>query len=102
MTDLEMTKLCAQAMGYELDELGNAIINADFVLYDPLHDDAQSMALVKKLGMDCVVIGGEKQWWSVSVRINHPTFAVIQSEHIDLNRAICECVAKMQKAKATA
>ena len=46
MTDLELTKLCAEAMGIEISPVRHG--DGDFSLYDPLHDDAQAMALVKK------------------------------------------------------
>ena len=99
MTDLEITKLCAEAMGVdfskgyatlmcmECDEYG--------ITYAPLHDDAQAMALVKKFKLwieqwedgTCSVFGKRK---------------MMDADSSDLNRAICECVAKMQAAKARA
>ena len=88
MTDLEITKLCEEAIG------------SDFYggKFDPLHDDAQAMALVKKLWLDCTVLVGavESGGQSWLVRAADGT-----SSHHDetLNRAICECAAKMQKAK---
>ena len=113
MTDLEMTKLCAEAMGLEyvfdgpemLVRIGKArdaytkkpLFN---VLYDPLRDDAQAMALVKKFGLTVdpqedkppftwrVVVSNDGDW-------NNQIFA----QGSDLNRAIVECVAKMQAAK---
>ena len=79
MTDLEMTRLCAEAMGFkpvstttgETAVLCAAMggLKHDFY-FDPLHNDAQLMALVKKFPI------------------------------LDLNRAMVERVAKMQAAKA--
>jgi hypothetical protein len=111
MTDLEMTKLCAEAMGLELklhDVVGHEAIwlhrvydQADTMLshwttYMPLHDDAQAMALVKKFALICApsypglwhvefYAGENKSWYA--------------ADYLDLNRAIVECVAKMQASK---
>ena len=61
--------------------------------YDPLHDDAQAMALVKKFDLVC---GRD---------IAPPSSYFAESQMVctysdDVNRAICECVAEMQLAKA--
>ena len=105
MTDLDMTKLCAEAMGLKFIVSHDRYSNSNFVelnsgrdpgnegAYDPLHDDAQAMALVKKchLHIDTfsdgtwLVDGG---WHGKIERIDP-----------DLNRAIVECVAKMQAGK---
>lgn len=96
MTDLEITKLCAEAMGYSLswDHQGNARAYPLGQIYDPLHDDAQAMALKKKFRLSDRYFQDEGMWgvpieggggWSMS-----------------LNRAICECVARMQQAKVAA
>ena len=101
MTDLEITRLCAKAMGVRL--------RPDYPtpqywawwsawsLYDPLHDDAQAMALVKKLHLtlDSYSTGA----FIVGSGWNEP---FQQTENSDLNRAICECVATMQAAKGGA
>lgn len=99
-----MTKLCADAMGLmwyrrgrwlQLDGEMPIAIDVDGMSqdYDPLHDDEQAMALVKKfkldithawIGEDVVYkVRGTIAGWEVEP---HPG---------DLNRAICECVAKM-------
>ena len=100
-TDLEMTRLCAEAMGYPEYEnpdrrapkpVAPCILvlkmdeNATRELYDPLDDDAQAMALVKKSG--------------VAILLDVDEWVVIKKSedacrNKDLNRAICECVAKM-------
>ena len=109
MTDLEITKLCAQAMNlghirtdYESgtfmasDENTLTCPNcSEYALaYDPLHDDAQAMALVKKFRIDMTAIAGNR--WLVQC-YGPPIFEA--TEQFDLNAAICECVAKMQNAK---
>ena len=109
MTDLEITRSCAEAMGHEM---GGVMSLADpervyaknaegfndgtYSLYNPLHDDAQAMALVKKFNLWISAPHGLCNWWSVSSDESWAEYAQ------DLNRAICECVAKMQLAKASA
>ena len=93
MTDLEITTLCAKAMGIRLD----ADMLADGVIgYSPLHDDAQAMALIRRLQL-CIqppeAIG--VMAWHVW-KFHKPNHTAVSD---DLNRAICECVAKAQNAK---
>lgn len=93
MNDLEITKLCAEAMGRK--------IVCEWVLlkYNPLHNDAQAMALVKRFHIQI--------WPEVkrSLREHIYTgwttfiFGTGTATSTNLNRAICECVAKMQKAR---
>tara|TARA_R110000868_G_scaffold411755_1_gene708944 strand:+ start:44347 stop:44637 length:291 start_codon:yes stop_codon:yes gene_type:complete len=94
MTDIELTRLCAEAMGlqttlpngYKGVWLGTCA--ADATQYDPLHDDAQAMQLVKK--------------FNIALGWNNPGWAAFRQdtkkwvENADLNRAICLCVAAMQ------
>ena len=66
--------------------------------YDPLHDDAQAMALVKRFELDQRrIINGNSKAWVVMLSDTVP--ARSSAYNTDLNRAICECVAKMQAAK---
>ena len=111
MTDLEITKLCAEAMGlpWPKGKLYGATPNACKVLikegsedgdrrdtyYDPLHDDAQAMALVKKLQLSIAEPRAGCGWGVY----RHDALRQQTSEHADLNRAICLCVASMEKAK---
>ena len=101
MTDLEITKLCAEAMGLTLGQSEGCgkystgvmcYAEGAYILYDPLHDDAQAMVLVKRQGLHIV-------WQPMCP----DTWKVDDTTHVaadkDLNRAICECVAKMQAAK---
>ena len=110
MTDLEITKLCAEAMGIELRaaEGGEAkewaIQATDSSIYDPLHDDAQAMALVKKFQLDIVAPAGRKYtaWWAhqvIGFNFRGEPIVSYGGNHENLNRAICETVAKMGKAK---
>ena len=111
MTDLEMTRLCAEAMGLDwchsmhpdrvLAQLdARAKFSHVYSPYAPLHDDAQAMALVRKFRLDI----SQTLVWDWLVRTQDiETEGFINRWHdarnTDLNRAICECVAKMQVAK---
>lgn len=104
VTDLEITKLCAEAMGYTAHPITGFGTQDDMIyvqevvsespsdrhFYQPLHNDAQAMALVKKFKLN--IMWSEHGWWAV--RQNDITALTSRDE--DLNRAICECVAKMQ------
>jgi len=107
MTDLEMTRLCAEAMGFaQIGETAGTIwtlchggkYHRDRIAYQPLHDDAQAMALVKKFPISI-----ERDPWMEFSRhlVSIWTGKGWMHLHIDtdLNRAIVECVAKMQAAK---
>jgi len=112
MTDLEMTKLCAEAMGKPIilstDGLGigHIMINEssgsatsfNIYNYDPLHDDAQAMALVKKFRL--FIAHDDTDFWVEWAGTIGGKDKVSWRAHPDINRAIVECVAKMQKAKA--
>ena len=99
MTDLEMTRLCAESMGitYRVHSGSIRIWDtprpSDGMIvsskYDPLHDDAQAMALVKK--MDVSVARHGDIWCAVNL---HSI-----AKNADLCRAIVECVAETQQAK---
>ncbi len=101
MTDLEMTRLCAEALGYEFQGFGGPVSNRPTegenvlvfdagvtIAWNPLTNDAQAMALVKKFG--AFIQGGPVRW-----EVELCDVTVVGQ---DLNRAIVECVAKMQMA----
>lgn len=97
MSDLEMVKLCAEAMDIPLKARKGArnmtcgdhdlLETEQYVAYDPLHDDAQAMQLVKRFWLAVYRYQSDK--WCAQHRGQF-------SDNRDLNRAICECVAKMQ------
>ena len=109
MTDLELTWLCAEAMDVVYKGGIPSVAEKrhlcwpecfDFqegehggpVRYDPLHDDAQAMALVKKFGL---FLGRFKDGhWCVDPPDQAEQLCSFRST--DLNRAIVECVAKMK------
>lgn len=112
MNDLEMTRLCAEAMGFNPIEDGSGGIGINHKLepavgeytnawedYDPIHDDAQAMALVKRFRLDIYSFYADdddgKRWASCTEDGN------VHNEigNINLNRAIVECVATMQSKK---
>ena len=101
MTDLEITRLCAEAMGLKTVQYvtgdgclctANEKLKKDFY-FDPLHDDAQALALVKKFGLAIDIMSVRKLGWCVWPSDD----ALIVN--VDLNRAICECVARIEEAK---
>ena len=106
MTDLEITQLCAEAMEYlpfpeyrlsTKDFTGMEVIvssgaRAAHFYYDPLHDDAQAMALVKKFELN--ILRQDDAW-----TVLPPTTKYRGAGDYYLNRAICLCVAKMWQAK---
>lgn len=93
MKDLEITRLCAEAMGIQIHLIAEPefhVSNSPYYeiptlcegrnpIYDPLHDDAQAMALLKRFFGPC--LDSITAHWHNS---NDATF--------NLNRAICECV----------
>ena len=109
MDDLEITKLCAEAMGLFFgvsksdpnpDNLYVSVsaFAGPWMFYDPLHDDAQAMALVKKMCLDIIKLSSSLKWRVYYFAAEERTQAI----GYDLNRAICTTVAKMQQAKNAA
>lgn len=111
MTDLEMTRLCAEAMGLVVTEAGERSpwnnaplqwpcygLNRQFYCgvaeWRPLHDDAQAMALVKTLRLTV-------EYQGLPSGFNWHAMGTMVSSNADLNRAIVECVAKMQMARSS-
>ena len=97
MTDLEMTRLCEDAIISAAIKESNGGVVCYAVgykdEYDPLHDDAQAMALVKWFGME-MSRAQTGEWF-----VRHFLCGSEAIINTDLNRAIVECVAKMQAAK---
>jgi hypothetical protein len=102
MDDLTITRLCAEAMGVEDNCMSAGRDASSMFLYDPLHDDAQAMALVKRLRIRIIFpkapgcAAAIDEWYS-----DHKIESVhfISRKDDDLNRAICECVANMMQSK---
>lgn len=101
MTDLEMIKLCAEAMGVfgKITPSGEHIwMKGTVKRYDPLHDDAQAMALE-----DWLLERGSIMYFDGRMKFMRRSYPREYWFHYgDRNgrrRAIVECVAKMQEAK---
>lgn len=103
LTDVELTKLCAEAMGKrhwphhrlkDVIEVSDDGTGRNAYIYTPLHDDAQAMALVKRFKLDIHDADDEGTWeaWGGPVGVR------VHGASDDLNRAICLCVARMQSA----
>ena len=106
MTDLEMTRLCEKAMGLDSEKedarrkrLDGAWRTYQETEYDPLHNDAQAMALVKKFYLDIECHSNEPIW--TVLYDDNARYSKVR-ECSNLNLAIVECVAKMQAQKETA
>ena len=103
MTDLEMTRLAAEAIGLDVyvDAYGDLCLpnvdhDGDNYHYWPLHDDAQAMALVKKFYLDIECYATSSMW---TVLFDDLRSVYKVGPLPDLNRAIVECVANMMAAK---
>ena len=115
MTDLEITRLCAEASGIELFE-GNRIIRPDKLMdrsrvarsaYKPLSDDAQCFSLLlllltsgKHVSIENNALLGKNygKWPILAVGDAPPTVYEIRTPET-FRRAVCCAVAKMQEAK---
>ena len=104
MDDTELTRLCALAMGYKGESLsthwgGLPMFASEIGPYNPLHDDAQAMALVKRfdlhIGKTLRTPASPYCEWFVSRTDKYEVAGT------DLNRAIVTCVAKMQASVPT-
>ena len=92
MTDAEMERLCHKALGFELTD---AEWPSWMLPWHPLTNDNQAMALVKKFRLWVTDDDfGVRPWRVVSItNADNPVYSD------DLNRAIVECIARMQAEK---
>lgn len=119
MTDLEMTRLCAKAMGIKVQLIAEPEFHfSDCPYYsipypseapnarcDPLHDDEQAFAALVYLlssGVRVVIENNAMQGKHYGKRpimmVEDKIYEIETPEKF--RRAIVECVANMQKAKA--
>lgn len=111
LTDLEITKLCAEAMAFALSypipgiphishhswfDRDTSENGVPLKVYDPLHDDAQAMALVKRFRL--WIAPQPDDFWEVDGWRDGVYLGVSESKN--LLRAVCICVAKMQLSRA--
>lgn len=105
VTDLEMTRLCAQAMEMDYTVTAKHVMfrrigsmETYSAYYWPLNDDKQAMALMKKVPVQADIVGPDSRWqayaWSREKKQR-----MWSEKYDDLNRAIVEAVSKMQAAK---
>lgn len=93
MTDLEITRLAAEAMG--MKDIHGDVSDHPYDLirrvpYDPLHDKAQAMELVERFRLD-IFTETETLW--LASRANSEGRAGMDE---NLCRAICLCVARLR------
>lgn len=116
MTDLELTRLCAEAMEYlvEREEIGGWHPNCGWYcresgsqygapkplfLFAPLIDDAQAMGLVKRFKLVVCPVYEDDIFSTWKVFKAWPEPETPDHWGDDLNRAIVECVAKLKGVK---
>lgn len=105
MSDLEMVRLCAEAMEISVRRCCGSSECADqnlylidgHSIYDPLTNDAQAMALVKRFNPMMHNIDGKG--WTIAIEWAGPSSGTLIENQPDLNHAIAEAVARMQQAK---
>lgn len=74
---------------------------------DPLHDDAQAMALVKRFHLSITPEFDSTEWsieaWArrnpVALEKEYGVKVLVAAQDADLNRAICLCVARLPAAQ---
>ncbi len=105
MDDLAAVRLCAEAMGLEAScvtgirgQARSTEVKTDGVWmhYDPLTDDAQAMALVKRFNVRIDRTRGIPEKWAVHISSNFGDTVIGD----DLNRCIVLCVAALQSRAA--
>lgn len=97
MSDIELVKACAEAMGIALyvasqNAPQHTLRTCNHENYWPLTNDAQAMALVKKFRIE---IAWNPVGWAVNTYSELDMPESYASDD-DLNRSICECVAKLK------
>lgn len=110
MTDLEITKRCAAAMGWYVGKLACLVVaypvsdcaiiagndKGGESVWDPLHNGGQTFALVERLGLN---IGQTTQ--GVKVFTTPLKGGFHEADDKDLKRAICKCAAKLEAPKVS-
>lgn len=119
MTDLEITLLCAKAVGlkpaprYKSDkeslwsnkEVHRAVWTgmmqneegSPVHIPDPLKSDSDMVVLIKKYHPFIGYVGAEEaSVWTVTIDIIK-NFEIVEAQSPDLNRAVSQCIANMMK-----
>jgi hypothetical protein len=104
MDDLEITQLCAAAMGFETrvdrDRNGHYVMalapgQHEYFTWQPLLDNTQCFNLIKRFHLNIGQL-------SVGCKVFAPFIPgrqIYEADDYDLNRAVCKCVAAMQASK---
>lgn len=103
MTDLEIVRACALAMGIKPDPALVRSVNYGYALshmgYDPLHNDEQCFALVRTFSAD--IVYSQDGLVTVSIYDADAIPHSVDEDATDLNRAICLCVSALPPALAS-
>jgi hypothetical protein len=97
MNDIELTKACADVSGVLVELSGGQYWLKGYVadrLYDPLHDDAQCFALVKRFKLSIY----QHQDLVTVTAYFHDGYRSERNIN-EVNHAIVECVAKLHAAQ---
>lgn len=110
ISDLEMTRLCSDAMGFTFHPVvtaGQLLVmrapdRAGGFIYDPLHNGAQCFELVERFNIsitrDHYITDVEGELFWAAEFYERTTARIWEAMDLRLSRAIVECVAKMQAA----
>lgn len=97
--DSKITRACADAMGIRPNADLVRSVNYGYALahmgYDPLHDDAQAMALQKRFGIATNPLH-DGRWEASTYADDMGELAIIGA---DLNHALCELVTHLPAAQ---
>ena len=109
LTDLEATRLCAEAMGIAAHENDDGAIRflesgIHYRKYDPLHDDAQCFALEGWLIERGYLTyeDGNHLFYTWPLETSSNKYSQDFTDNAGRKKALVYCVAKMQAAKVAA
>lgn len=93
MCDNELLKITYEAYGFRVHSMSEAVLyhpdygySMQLDQWNPLKDDAQAMALLKRFPVHCID--------ALDNMIPHGPMEDSDFRHLDINRVIVECVAK--------
>lgn len=97
MDDLTITRLCAEAMGLRVQEHNGWLhVLGGGYTYNPLDQDEQAYALMRTLMLNVDAFAGVVERGYGEEKFTTYVDDGDSNSGSNLNRAICECVAKMQ------
>ena len=96
MTDLEITRLCAEAMECTLESIKDGGVM--FTNFDPLHNGAQNQELVEALHLEIIPVNdGWKVFAGQTARF--PNRSPVYMHGTDLKRTVCLCAIRIKAGK---